>query len=191
MRIMKNKVNFIGKSMVYMSQKPEMCEMAMLNNTKNHFQNSKDQLLQDQSYIEGGNENGKRCETIILDFFSLFIPNIMIGTFVTASNAYGRMFMSKYLKEDLTVSEFKAFLAIVIYGGLTKYPDRNLMFSTGIYGSQFIRNLMCETRFTQILNAWHYIDYTQFTAQQLNQNKAGNHAIDTVKANKSGLPATG
>jgi hypothetical protein len=46
------------------------------------------------------------------------------------------------------------------------------MFSTGIYGSQFVRNLMCETRFTQILKAWHYIDYTQFTAQQLNQNKA-------------------
>jgi hypothetical protein len=96
----------------------------------------------------------------------------MIETFVAASNAYGRMFMSKYWKKDLTVSKFKAFLAIVIYAGLTKYPDRKLMFSTGIYGSQFVRNLMCETRFTQILKAWHYIDYTQFTAQQLNQNKA-------------------
>jgi hypothetical protein len=78
-----------------------------------------------KTYIEGGNENGKRCETI-LDFLSLFITNIMIETFVAASNAYGRMFMSKYWKKDLTVSEFKAFLTIVIYAGLTKYPDQNL-----------------------------------------------------------------
>lgn len=124
-----------------------------------------------KDYIEGGNENGKHCQTI-LDFFCLYITNAMIQTFVSATNAYGRTFMSKYWKKDLTASEFKAFLAIVIYSGLVKFPDRDVMFSSGIYGSQFVRNLMTETRFSQILKAWHYIDYTQFTVEQLNQNKS-------------------
>lgn len=102
-----------------------------------------------------------------LKCFELFFTNTVVATFVEASNAYGRKFINGW-KKDLTKSEFKIFIAVILIMGVVKYPNRKTAFDK-TYGNDLIRTFMSHDRFTQLLRAWHFEDYTIHTPDELKE----------------------
>jgi Transposase IS4 len=97
------------------------------------------------------------CVQYFLAFFCAFV----LGTFVASTNSYGDAYIAGWT--ELTVDEFKAFLAVIIYFGYIKYPNRTVAFERGEFGSPFVRRLFTLQRFNSILRAWHWEDYSKTT----------------------------
>lgn len=57
---------------------------------------------------------------------------------------------------DVTVGEFKAFIAICLALGYVKFTNREVAFQDHEFGSLFIRRLMSLERFNLILRCWHW-----------------------------------
>ena len=106
-----------------------------------------------------------------LAIFRYFFVDIMLETFVTATNAYVEVHLIRGWKK-LDLPEFKAFLGIVIHLGIIHYPSRKHIWSTGPSGSVFIRKIMSKDRFEQILKCWHYRDYSRYTEAEILEGKA-------------------
>ena len=69
-------------------------------------------------------------------------------------------------------SELAAFLGIGIYMGLIKYNgDRRKLWENTWKGNLFVRSVMTYARFEQILKAWHSTNYSDYTAEEIKQNK--------------------
>ena len=108
-----------------------------------------------------------------LDFFQIFWTKEIMVKFCSNSNWYG----NKYVKgwTNLTVPEFKAFIAIIMELGKVKYPSRESAFDKGIHGSKFISIVgLSIARFNQIVIAWRYEDFSQLTLEQLAGTKRDN-----------------
>ena len=74
--------------------------------------------------------------------------------------------------KDITLTDFKAFLAIIITLGIVKYPTRRIAFYDPMLGSPFIQSLgISLEKFERILKAWHYEDYTDYTPAIIANNK--------------------
>ena len=113
------------------------------------------------------NEAGAKTE---LDFFQLFWSEEKMQQYVTNSNWYGK----KYIKNwyDLTMAEFKTFLAIVMELGRVKYPSRDAAFQNSSRGSRFVNIVGIPlARFNAIVKAWRYEDYSNLTTEQIAQSK--------------------
>ena len=94
-----------------------------------------------------------------------------MNTFVTATNAFGRMYYRNNWTA-LTTAEFKAFIAIIICLGYVTFPRREVAFDKESgFGCSFIYNMMSESRFSYILRAWHYENYDEYTPEEIAANK--------------------
>ena len=103
--------------------------------------------------------------------FSSFFTTDMIQKFVTATNNFAVVTRIKDWK-PMPVDEFNAFLGIVLYLGIVSYPTRDHVWDSSFKGSRFVRSIMSQVRFEQILHAWHYKDYSQLSAEELKVVKA-------------------
>jgi hypothetical protein len=122
--------------------------------------------LKENFVANGGDEREFRYnpETVsTLDIFQLFFSVAVMNAFVVATNAFGSIYYRRNWK-NLTIGEFKAFLAIIICLGYIQFPRREVAFEkTGGFGCKFIYDLMSEDRFSHILRAWHYENYNAYT----------------------------
>ena len=103
--------------------------------------------------------------------FSSFFTTDMIQKFVTATNNFAVVTRMKDWT-PMPVDEFNAFLGIVLYLGIVSYPTRDHVWDSSFKGSRFVRSIMSQVRFEQILHAWHYTDYSQLSAEKLKMVKA-------------------
>lgn len=58
--------------------------------------------------------------------------------------------------------------------GIANYTNRELAFDNSDFGNPFIRSLMSFNRFSNIVRAWHWEDYTQMTVAELKEKKKSN-----------------
>ena len=84
---------------------------------------------------------------------------------LTATNAYGRIYVSGWKKD--------ADMAIVLFLGLIGYPSRKDLFGLGPCRNNYVRSIMNRDRFEQLLHAWHYEDNSKYIAQEIIQHKKG------------------
>lgn len=108
--------------------------------------------------------------TSTLDILGLFITDAMFEKMLTATNVYGNIYIRGW-KKDADMHELKAFLVIVLFMGLIGYPSRKDLFGLGPCRNDFVRSIMQRDRFEQMLHAWHYEDYSKYTAQEIVQLK--------------------
>ena len=106
-----------------------------------------------------------------LAIFRFFFVDIMLDSFITATNAYANVRLIRRWK-PLDLPEFKAFLAIIIHLGIINYPSRRHIWSRGPSGSVFIRKIMSKDRFEQILKCWHYRNYSAYSEAEIIEGKA-------------------
>ena len=101
-------------------------------------------------------------------FENLITPAI-VENFVTATNAYSNFSGSASWK-DTDTSEMKALFGVILYLGICRCPFRQMAWSIS-EGSAKLRGFMSRNRFEQILSAWHYVDLTTLSKQQMEELK--------------------
>ena len=107
--------------------------------------------------------------TTCLDSFACYFDDRMMQTFVDATQNWGVRKLGRAWKE-LTVNEFKIFLAIILVLGLVPVTSRNSAWGENGLGIPFIKNLMSKGRFSQLLRAWRYEDESNLTDEQIKRN---------------------
>ena len=108
--------------------------------------------------------------TNTMHILGLFLTDLIMEKMLTATNAYGNLYIRGW-KKDADMDELNAFLGIVLFMGLIGYPSRKDLFSLGPCRNDFVRSVIQRDRFEQLLHAWHYEDYSQYSAQQIINNK--------------------
>ena len=108
-----------------------------------------------------------------LQYFMLFFTSIILKTFIEATNAFGQYTTPGNRWKDLNEKEFKTFIGIILHMGVVKYPRRDLAWSKGKYGSPWVRSMMLQSRFEQILKCWHWVDTSKLSQKErAEKNKA-------------------
>jgi hypothetical protein len=106
----------------------------------------------------------------LIPIFSKFFTDDMFENMGQATNSFGQLYVKKW--KEMKRSELAAFLGIVIYMGLIKYNgDRRKLWENTWKGNLFVRSVMTYARFEQILKAWHSTNYSDYTAEEIKQNK--------------------
>ena len=121
------------------------------------------------NYLHSSLLSSELVSSSILDFFMIYITGTILATYVYATNVYASLNHKKYWNKNLDISEFKAFLAIILELGVITYPSRKVAFEDSDHGNQFIRKLMTRKRFDAIMRCWRFEDYSaegQRTAQE-------------------------
>lgn len=103
-----------------------------------------------------------------IEYLNLFLTTSLITTFVTETNRYARNYLSRTVVSPqsrlkdwkaVTLSEMKAFFAIVFNMGLNKKPSIESYWSTrASQSTSWFRKLMSRNRFTMILKFFHMVD---------------------------------
>jgi hypothetical protein len=117
----------------------------------------------------------QRCDglTTALHYFQALFTQDICDTFIAATNSYAAA-VNRAEWQDVTASEFKVFLALVLYFGVVNLPSRRMAWSIGsIYRIPWVASTMAVKRFEAILNAWHWTDATSLSdAERRRRNKA-------------------
>jgi hypothetical protein len=117
----------------------------------------------------------QRCVgfTTALHYFEALFTQDICDTFIAATNSYAAA-VNRAEWTDVTVSEFKVFLALVLYFGVVTLPSRRMAWGNGsMYRIPWVVSMMTLRRFEAILNAWHWIDATSLSdAERRRRNKA-------------------
>jgi hypothetical protein len=128
--------------------------------------------LSDLRPIPGRRDTGPRqvdgCARPI-DFFKLLFTPLILSTFVDATNAYAKG-VGRAEWTDVTVVEFQTFLGLLLYFGVLQLPQRRMAWSKSMFYVPYPSAVMSGKRFDQILNNWHWVDTSPFTAAQKNVN---------------------
>jgi hypothetical protein len=96
--------------------------------------------------------------TTALEFFTKLFTMEIIRVFVDATNAYATA-RNRVSWVNLSVAEFKAFLALVLYYGVVSIPSRRMAWTTSsIFNMPWPSSVMTCDRFESIMNNWHWID---------------------------------
>lgn len=106
----------------------------------------------------------------VMHILGLFLTDAIMQKMLTATNAYGNLYVRGW-KKNADIHELNAFLGIVLFMGLIGYPSRKDLFGLGPCRNDFVRSVIQRDRFEQLLHAWHYEDYSQYTAQEIIHHK--------------------
>jgi len=101
-----------------------------------------------------------------LQYFMLFFTSVILKTFLDATNAWGAYTEPSNRWNDVTMEEFKTFLGLLMHFGIVKYPQNTYAWRTDKYGSEWVRSMMLESRFTQILRCWHWTDTSKLSEKE-------------------------
>ena len=105
------------------------------------------------------------------DSFLLFFCDEIMTTYVDATNGFARSTRRLDWRE-LTVAEFKTFIAVVIHFGMVKTPTRQDAWSfSKRYGNEFVKSMLSRSRFEAILRCLHYMNTAEFTPAEKKQMK--------------------
>ena len=105
----------------------------------------------------------------------LFITSVIIEAFVSATNSFGSYITPRNRWKPIDSDEFKEFLAIVLHMGVVKYPHRSFAWRKDPkYGNPWVRSLMHEHRFNQILMCWWWVDRSSMSKQDIDAQNRSN-----------------
>jgi hypothetical protein len=102
-----------------------------------------------------------------LSLFKLMFCSTIINTFIAATNSYAQNTAKKGWK-PLTANRFLKFLAMILYMGLVKMPERRRSYFSKdeLYRIPFVSTLISGNQFENILSCWHWEDTSQLTQQE-------------------------
>ena len=111
-----------------------------------------------------------------IDHYAALFRIEMLEKMVNATNAYGRKYIKGWCRKDgsfndTCVQELGGLIGIVLMLGIIKYPSRADVWDQGIYGNEYIQNVMTYRRFNDLLRAWHYEDVTSLSKEELRDLK--------------------
>jgi hypothetical protein len=111
------------------------------------------------------------------DFANLFIDNIVVQQWVTATNEFGRQYVRGWVrggaaKWDTNLIEFRAFLATINLTGILQWPSRDEMFRRGVREFPFLHRIMTKKRFSTLLIAWHYVSVANYHNMEAEEQAA-------------------
>jgi hypothetical protein len=118
----------------------------------------------------------QRCDgfTTALHYFEALFSQDICATFIAATNSYAAA-MNRSQWKDVTVPEFKVFIALVLYFGIVSLPSRRMAWGMlPMYRIPWVASLMTLNRFEAILTAWHWTDATSLTDAERRSRNKGN-----------------
>ena len=90
---------------------------------------------------------------------------------VSSSNSYAVSTKISPMRE-INIAEMWTFIAIVLIMGINRVPERNNLWGSGVFSSEYVKKRMTNKRFEQILRAFHWVDTARVSkAQQALNNK--------------------
>ncbi len=104
-----------------------------------------------------------------IDCLLCYFTTPIMFEFVNSTNSFGKLFLNKW--KDTILSEFMIFFAIILSLGIMRFPNRDIIWESVNFGSSWIRNLMTQRRFSDLLRAWHYEDYSKYTSNEIGELK--------------------
>ena len=104
-----------------------------------------------------------------LAHFALFVTPQMMIKMLTATNAYGELYIRGWKNITAVEELLVAFLGIVIYMGIYYiFPTRRKYWTRGNKGDRWVQGIMSrEKRFEQILKAWHVENYGAYIQAEI------------------------
>lgn len=154
-------------------------ENGVLNNARNSTQNLPNYV---DSNLEGAVRHKIKEKLNLLEWncdddieldgakiFQLFFNDEIMNKFMDSTNSFGaKKFDNKW--RNVSFSEFKAFLAVIMLLGIVQYPNREMAWDHSL-GCTLIKLIMKEHRFTEILRCWHFRDVTDLTDEDFKKMK--------------------
>ena len=100
-----------------------------------------------------------------------FFNNDTFTKLGVSTNDFGHAYVKMWT--NLSLSELAAFLGLIVHMGLINYTGiRCKLWQNTRKGKLFTRTVMTNERFEQILKAWHYEYYSEYTEEKIKQLKA-------------------
>lgn len=102
------------------------------------------------------------------DYAQLFIDDaVVLSTWVEQTNLFGRLYMPGWRvgginRWDTNLTEFKAFLALIILTGVMPWANRDEMYRRGNREVAFVHGIMSRPRFNRLMIAWHYANVDHY-----------------------------
>lgn len=104
-----------------------------------------------------------------LDIFEKFFDDSIISTFLENSNSYGSYDNENW--ENINDNDFKAFLGIILYMGVSKKPSRKFYWHSK-YGDPIIKKIMSKEKFEKILQNWRWVNSKALEKREIDANNA-------------------
>ena len=108
------------------------------------------------------------------EFLKVLIPDSIVMEVVRASNSYCVSTKISPMRE-INLSEMWTFIAIVLVMGINRVPERNYLWGSGVFASEYVKRRMTHKRFEQILRAFHWVDTAQISKVQQTLNNKKDH----------------
>lgn len=128
-------------------------QIAIENDAKLGWTAQPAHIAPQQSNIQRGITTRVRLEREI-DFFNLFVNDIVMSEWVTATNSNARQSECKSSWSDTNLSEMRHFVAVLIYMGIHESSNLHDYFSA-VSRSAFVTNLFSRDQFTQLHSKIH------------------------------------
>ena len=91
-------------------------------------------------------------------YFELLFDDEILTTFVEQTNSYAANNKSKSWTRDTDKVEFKLFLAVILFMGISRLPETEMYWSDNFFSGTWVRELMTKTRFRELIRCWHWLD---------------------------------
>ena len=114
------------------------------------------------------------------DYFELLFDDEIMTQFVEQTNSYAANNKSKNWTRDTDKVEFKLFLAVILYMGISRLPETEMYWSDNVFSSTWVRYSMTKTRFRELIRCWHWLD-TSSMEQSVIKDKKKADPFFTVK----------
>lgn len=110
-----------------------------------------------------------------LEYLWLFWNMYIINTFITATNNFAAD-SERVRWFPVTTEEFYIFLAMIIWFGINRLPDRAMAWASGRnpFSNIFISTCMSRHRFNDIMSCWHWQNNFNMTDEERRQRNRAN-----------------
>jgi hypothetical protein len=115
----------------------------------------------------------KKEDTRPIDFLRLFFDEEIVQQFVDETNKYAAAEEEQMLTANpVDVEEFWRFLAVCVFMGVVRLPERALYWSNDPnYGQKYAKERISAKRFDAIMRCWHWEDMHGLNAAELKARK--------------------
>lgn len=102
-----------------------------------------------------------------IDYFRLFFDKVIVESFISATNAYGRQNYGSTWGADISIDDFNKFVAITLHIGICPPPAvKHLWQTNGRFYNKYVSKLMGYNKYLRINVALHYVDVTRLTTEE-------------------------
>ena len=115
--------------------------------------------------LKGGDKKNRDLSP--LSFLKLFWDTTIVGTFLEVMNVFKNRRNQKRRSTDWTADDFWAFLGLILYFGVVKYPQRGMPWQDDpMLSDEFVQSVMSHRQFDTMVNCFRYTDTTRLTERE-------------------------